>query len=168
MVRFCYEKNVMADSAVMLGKSYRPDWVHGMGASPILATLSVGMCTLCRRVATLYVCPLYFRPRLSTHFVHSPTYALPQANEHSLTQLHFLSYTRSSNGNKTIRASGPSTAISPGMSPGVSMPTSWSGRPISKTWSFRRRRIRIAEIGRVIRVGSCCRRSIRGCEVMVV
>ena len=72
---------------------------------------------------------------------------------------------RSSNGNKTTRASGLSTAISPGMSRAVCTLTSWSGRPISKTWSFRRRRIRIVGIGPTTRAAICCRRSIRGCEV---
>ena len=154
----------MADSAVMVGKSYPSDRVYGMGASPIPATLSAGMCRSCRRAATPYVCLFHFGSHSSTQNVHSPAYALPQANEHSLTQLHFLSLFRSSNGNKTIPASGPSTAISPGMCRAVFTPTSWSGRPISRMWSFRRRRIRTAEIGRVIRVGICYRRSIQGCE----
>ena len=155
---------MMADSAVIIGKSYPSDRVYGMGASPIPATLSAAMCRSCRRAATLYVCHFHFRSHSSTQNVHSPAYALPQANKHALTRFHLLSLTRSSNGNKTIPASGPSTAISPGMSRGVFTPTSWSGRPILRMWLFRRRHIRTAEIGRVIRVGICYRRLIRGCE----
>lgn len=71
---------------------------------------------------------------------------------------------RSSNGNKTTPASGPSTVISPGTSRAVFMLISWSGRLISKICSFRRRRIRIVGIGLIIRVGICCRRLIRGCK----
>ncbi len=71
---------------------------------------------------------------------------------------------RFSNGNKTTPASGLSTAISRGTSLAVCTLTSWSGRPISKRWSFRRRRIRTVGIGRTIRAASCCRRLIRGCE----
>ena len=113
---------------------------------------------LCMFVSSVTV-PIH-RPSPSTH----PRNA-PQANKQSLTQVHFSCPTRSSNGNKTTRASGPSTAILPGMSRGVSMLTSWSGLLILRTWLFRRRYIRTAEIGRAIRVGIYYRRSTQGCEV---
>lgn len=72
--------------------------------------------------------------------------------------------TRSSNGNKTTPASGPSTATSPGTSPAAFTQTSWSAPPISKTCSSPRHRIRIVGIGPIIRGQNCCRRSIRGCD----
>lgn len=134
------------------------------------------MCTSYQRAAMAYVHPL-----LSLRFLSLPSPPLPfplhqpiystRPPTHLPMPTHakpaLFGYLRFSNGNKTIPASGPSTAISPGMSPADSTPTSWSGRRIFKMRSFRRRRIKTVGTGRAFRAGICCRRLTRGCKGIV-
>ena len=146
----------------MVGKSSPAAQARGTAPSRIPATLSVVTCSLYLRVATLYVESLIIHSLLhKIPSLHLPTYS-PSMN--LITNATRASPARSSNGNKTTPASGPSIATSPGTSREVSTPTSWRGLLISKTWSFRRRRTRIVEIGRIIRGRLCCRRLIRGCD----
>ena len=158
----------MADSAVLAGKSYPSDWANGAAPSRTLATPNVATCRSYPQVAMLYVRPfpfLFFS--FSSTVLPLPfsiTHPRIHVSQSTLTNPLSTPPHRSSNGSKTTPASGLSTATSPGTSRAVSTPTSWSGRPISKTCSSRRRRIRIVGIGRPIRAGICCRRSIRGCE----